>query len=1790
MDLIQGLIQQPKVQSVDETIPTLCDRVENSTLISDRRSAVLGLKAFSRQYRESVIASGLKPLLNTLKRDYMDEDSVKAILETILILFIRGDGHDDLTRGWISQQSRLQNGKYPSPLVMKQEKEQADQFSLWIADALTQSEDLIHLLVEFWEIDNFHIRLYTIQLLEAVMATRPAKARSALISLPTSISTMVSLLDDVHEPIRDEAILLLMAVVNDSPHVQKLVAFENIFERLFSIIDEEGGLRGSLVVNDCLSLINNILKYNTSNQTLFLETGNLPKLAYLLSEPISQDEGFFWNDQRIININTALDIVSLTVEPGNTVTSQHQNVLLDSSVLMVVLRLAFFHDIPKKVRPIALLTAANMIRGNQYAQLEFSKIDVPYFDPSMPVNSTTNGGPIRLVPVVSILINWMLYANSVHTFDTRVACSRLLKAYLMDNLDIQKDFLFKQVRLCNLPSTATDNEDTKENGISDNANTGNFNEDTDAKDNMGDENFLKASLFEVLLNYDAELNLNPFKLFFTTDIFMFLFQQENKCSVELREITRNVTTGNDLDDEEPLKAIQTISELLTTSLSAADIRIPISYLTFLIYWLFGDLKATNDFLSDKSVIKSLLSFSYQIQDEDVTVKCLVTMLLGVAYEFSSKESPFPRKEYFELISKSLGRDNYASRIKQFKKDSFFSKVNRNEDSILTPQLDETGLPKVYFSTHFIQLFNENMYRLETALSHNPEEEPINKISFEEVEELQKQCSKLKNKLGSLQTETEATNGDLTKKLEALSKEHEELMEKYQSLTSSHLLLKESFSSLEIELGTIKESLNKMTQLRDALETKDKENQALIQECKSTIQKQEEAIEILEKELDNVSFQKKKADDGINKMSKDLFALSREMQAIVEKYKSLQKEKSKDDNNHQKEAKLLKEEIARKTTEIKSLNENLGKTKTQHDDLLKEKEHISKELVECKLRFQSHDILVAKLTEKLKSLANNYRDLQATHESLIASMEEIKKENTMQMSNLESKFDSLSQEKESFQSERELLEENIRKLKETISTLELTKEEAITEFNSSKEDYESQIGLLKGQLETVATENGESVNKISELSHNIDDLKGELETQKNFKDDLEAKLEASKKVLKEMQANEQHLKEEKLQLEGEITKIKEQLDNLRDNLKSLEKENKESVAQVEEYKKQISDKEKEYNGKLSELNNEINSVQQKNETICQNNEKLKGEIEEIEKASEDQLNLKESKIEALNAQIEELEESKQVTETKLLDSVKNMKTEMEKMRELQKESDAKMVKINELEEKQEALKHIGIQNLELQKGAEEARKELEDKKTEVNGLLEKITGLNKSNEKTETESTRLKKTYAEEKTILQGQLEKLRNEMQTKIQAFERERKLLNEGSSTITQEYSEKINMLEEKLIKIENENESKSKMIDTSRSELEKATSTRNELLEANRNEIKSMKDKILSYEEKIKEANEKLLSTEQGNEQELNSLRKQLEVVQEAKVKIEGELKEMEEKTTSQTLELERSKEIMRKLESTIESKEKEIDSSIEFRKEFDKKIEEHKKKAQEEIRKLQEEKANLVAQIVESKKGIEDLQGKLKGEAESGRELEAIQKELTNAHQKIKINVEESALLNSKLKDSERALRDNQEKLEGSKEEKESMSSQLTELKRVLNSAQQRTKKCEEDHETEIKKLQAEKSEFDEKVQQLETKYKQLVTKEEVRKKDEDVIKKTADSQKSEIENLIKELQKFKIENTKLKKANKDRSEIDDLMLLVTDLDEKNSKYRSKLKDLGIEISSDEEEEEDGEDGDADEEQFS
>lgn len=452
---ILGLLNQ--VQLVEEAIPTLCNRLQHATMSSDRRSAVLGLKSFSRQYRETVVEHGLRPLISTFRKDIDNPQIVKAILETLLILFIRGESDEDLTRGWISQQSRLQNGKYPSPLLM--EDISLDQLSLWIADALIQDEEILRLLIEnLSETNDYHAKLYTIQLLESLASSRGSRTKDCLLNIPTSMSVLCLLLQDSNEPVRNEAILLLMAVANDNFNIQKLVAFENTFETLFDIIAEEGGIRGSILVQDCLTLITNLLQFNASNQKFFLETQCVPRLASLLGEPVDEtgdpdmlDENGFpeipppivWTEQRIQNMIIALEICRLLVSEDTEYVAQNQDKLFQSGIHYILLKLVFSPLTENSVRSVALLTTGDTICGNPNIQFEFSKVDVPYMDPSLPTQIQPYDRPI-LVPLS--LLNWCLYINSVHAFDIRVASAFCLNSYFKDNKDSKLAFLNDQIK------------------------------------------------------------------------------------------------------------------------------------------------------------------------------------------------------------------------------------------------------------------------------------------------------------------------------------------------------------------------------------------------------------------------------------------------------------------------------------------------------------------------------------------------------------------------------------------------------------------------------------------------------------------------------------------------------------------------------------------------------------------------------------------------------------------------------------------------------------------------------------------------------------------------------------------------------------------------------------------------------------------------------------------------------------------------------------------------------------------------------------------------------------------------------------------------------------------------------------------------------------------------------------------------------------------------------------------------------------------------------------------------
>jgi hypothetical protein len=81
------MFQAPAKQTATDTISTLCGRLASATLLEDRRAAILGLRSFAKEYPASVASGSLRELIAALTKDAEDVDTIKVVLETLLMLF-----------------------------------------------------------------------------------------------------------------------------------------------------------------------------------------------------------------------------------------------------------------------------------------------------------------------------------------------------------------------------------------------------------------------------------------------------------------------------------------------------------------------------------------------------------------------------------------------------------------------------------------------------------------------------------------------------------------------------------------------------------------------------------------------------------------------------------------------------------------------------------------------------------------------------------------------------------------------------------------------------------------------------------------------------------------------------------------------------------------------------------------------------------------------------------------------------------------------------------------------------------------------------------------------------------------------------------------------------------------------------------------------------------------------------------------------------------------------------------------------------------------------------------------------------------------------------------------------------------------------------------------------------------------------------------------------------------------------------------------------------------------------
>ncbi|WZY78917.1 hypothetical protein YC2023_025301 [Brassica napus] len=273
----------------DSYIQRLLDRISNGTLPDDRRSAIVELQSVVAESNAAQLAfgaSGFPVVVGILKDQRDDVEMVRGALETLLGALTPID------------HARAQKTEVHAALMN--------------SDLLSREAENITLLLSLLEEEDFYVRYFTLQILTALLMNSQNRLQEAILTTPRGITRLMDMLMD-REVIRNEALLLLTHLTREAEEIQKIVVFEGAFEKIFSIIKEEGGSDGDVVVQDCLELLKNLLRNSSSNQILLRETmGFEPIISVLKLRGIT----YKFTQQKTVNLLCALETINMLIMGG----------------------------------------------------------------------------------------------------------------------------------------------------------------------------------------------------------------------------------------------------------------------------------------------------------------------------------------------------------------------------------------------------------------------------------------------------------------------------------------------------------------------------------------------------------------------------------------------------------------------------------------------------------------------------------------------------------------------------------------------------------------------------------------------------------------------------------------------------------------------------------------------------------------------------------------------------------------------------------------------------------------------------------------------------------------------------------------------------------------------------------------------------------------------------------------------------------------------------------------------------------------------------------------------------------------------------------------------------------------------------------------------------------------------------------------------------------------------------------------------------------------------------------
>uniref|UniRef100_A0A336LCV1 CSON008957 protein n=1 Tax=Culicoides sonorensis TaxID=179676 RepID=A0A336LCV1_CULSO len=589
---VLGSAETDNEPSGAETVERLVDRVESSTMLEDRRDAVRALKALSKKYRVEVGAQGMNALIQVLENDRSDPEILGFTLDTLCNIISPDQFEEELD----------------NPMVTCNIGEQ-------FTEMFIKRTENVSLVLGYLEEYDFRVRWSAVKLLTGLVENKVKEIQEVVLVSPMAVSKLMDLLNDSREVIRNDALLLLIQLTKGNANIQKIVAFENAFDRLMDVIVEEGCSDGGIIVKDCLILMLNLLKNNSSNQQFFKEGSYIQRLAPMfLLPPEIEETGM--TAEKVSNLHCMLQVLRALITPSNSqqVISSCQKTIRICGLLEALCNILMGSGIPSDILTETLNTVGEAIRNEPESQKYFETVMAPSTPPR---------------PAIIVLL--MSMVNDKQPLSLRCAVLYCFECYLYRN-DVGQTALIQTL----LPSS------------------------TDQVPTLTAGQLLCGGLFS---------NDSVSNWFSSVGLMHGLIENQPQKEQLLRVLLATSP------DSAPISLLTQCTTLLQKPNCKAQSKIGL--LMLLSVWLSYTQVVVKSFLNSQGTVAFLIAqiCANEHDENEYLIQGLCAFLMGICIQFNDNTEPNCRKEDLcNLLLKRIGLETYNGKLGEVSKHESYSKA------------------------------------------------------------------------------------------------------------------------------------------------------------------------------------------------------------------------------------------------------------------------------------------------------------------------------------------------------------------------------------------------------------------------------------------------------------------------------------------------------------------------------------------------------------------------------------------------------------------------------------------------------------------------------------------------------------------------------------------------------------------------------------------------------------------------------------------------------------------------------------------------------------------------------------------------------------------------------------------------------------------------------------------------------------------------------------------------------------------------------------------------------------